>query len=133
MDSRGKNQLLCTFAKQKYVEKTIFDIKNHYIVLNNKIYIFYNQKNPDEYYLTYNVLRQDYKEILRNTISVHRKNKTNTIYTINALNRLIIDENNGILDKNFKVDWELYQDTLILTTENFIKLIGLKFEAVLEI
>ena len=46
---------------------------------------------------------------------VHRKKESNTIYTINALNKLIISENNGILDKRFQIDWQKYRNSVILT------------------
>ena len=84
-------------------------------------------------FLTYNILKKDYNGLLKNTISVHRKNKTNTIYTINALNKLIMDENEGVLDKHFVINWELYKDTLILTNDEFIKLTPLKFEQLFNI
>ena len=135
MDEQEKknNQLLCTFTKRKFISDCIIDIKNKYIVLNNKVFQFYNEKNPDECYLTYNILKKDYDGLLKNTISVHRKNKTNTIYTINALNKLIMDENEGVLDKHFVINWELYKDTLILTNDEFIKLTPLKFEQLFNI
>lgn len=36
------------------------------------------------------------------------------MYTINALNRLIVDEN-GSLDKSYQVDWEKHRNSVILT------------------
>ena len=45
---------------------------------------------------------------------VHRKKESNTMYTINALNRLIVDEN-GSLDKSYQVDWEKHRNSVILT------------------
>ena len=37
------------------------------------------------------------------------------MYTINALNRLIIDSNGGILDKSYKIEWDEYRNSVILT------------------
>lgn len=36
------------------------------------------------------------------------------MYTINALNRLIVDEN-GELDKSYQIDWDKYRNSVILT------------------
>jgi len=40
---------------------------------------------------------------VKNTISLHRKKITNTLYTINALNELIKTINNGVLDTKYQV------------------------------
>jgi hypothetical protein len=39
-----------------------------------------------------------------NTILVHRKKETNTLYTINALNELIKKLNGGVVDIAYKVN-----------------------------
>jgi hypothetical protein len=46
-------------------------------------------KSNDEYVCTYNVDQPNINNIPENTILVHRKKETNTLYTINALNELI--------------------------------------------
>jgi hypothetical protein len=47
---------------------------------------------------------------MANTILLHRKKETNSLYTINALNTLIKSLNNGFLDKNYMVDWNQLSD-----------------------
>ena len=66
--------------------------------------------------LTYNVdLGNSSKEsIVDNTILVHRKKQTNTLYTINALNELIKELNDGVLDKKFPIEWENYKNCILL-------------------
>lgn len=123
----NKNQLLCTFTKTDNLDNVLEQIKNNYVILNDRIFVFCNKNNNTEGYITYNILKKQYNKVLPNTISVHRKNKTNTIYTINALNKLIKDENGGVLDKSYQVDWNLYTDSLILNTGDFIKIINLSF------
>lgn len=127
MDNNNKNQLLCTFTKIDNLDNVIEQIKNNYVILNDRIFIFYNKNNKEDCYITYNVYKKHYDKVLMNTISVHRKNKTNTIYTINALNKLIQDENEGVLDKTYQIDWNLYADSLILVAGDFIKIINLSF------
>ena len=57
---------------------------------------------------------------------VHRKKDTNTLYTINALNELIITLNNGILDKKYSIEWERYRDTLMLKKPEGFKTFKIK-------
>ena len=51
------------------------------------------------------------------TIALHRKKQTNTLYTINSLNEIIREKNNGVLDKTFPVPWEEYQNQLLLVND----------------
>ena len=71
-------------------------------------------------------LKEIKDEFLSGSILVHRKTETNTIYTINALNELIMDLNNGILDKRFPIEWERYQDTLLLKRPDGLKLLKIE-------
>ena len=43
-----------------------------------------------------------------------KKKQSNTLYTINALNMLIRELNNGILDKSFSIDWINYKNCILL-------------------
>ena len=63
----------------------------------------------------------------QNTISIHRKKETNTLYTVNALNEVIRKVNNGILDKTYQLDWTRYQNSFILTDDVGYRVINLVF------
>ena len=63
----------------------------------------------------------------KNTISIHRKKETNTLYTVNALNEVIKDLNNGILDKTMIIPWESYENSFILVDDPGYKQINLIF------
>ena len=69
----------------------------------------------------------------KGTISIHRKKQTNTLYTLNAMNKLIADENNGVYDKNFQLSWELYKNSIILTNDVGVKIVPLKLFSIHEI
>jgi hypothetical protein len=118
-----KRQLLCTFSKSNNIDRTIELIKNTYKDFNDKIFIFSNSNDSSEVYLTYNIANNIEK--IPNTILIHRKKDYNTLYTINSLNQLIRDENGGILDKSFIVQWDLYQNCLIINGEISVKIIPL--------
>ena len=120
-------QLLCTFTNSKEYDAVILEIKNFYSVINGKIFLLCNVNNPKELYATYNVDIVDENTMkFRNTISVHRKKDTNTLYTLNAMNKLIAEENNGVFDKTFQLDWNLYRNSIILTNEVSVKIVSVK-------
>ncbi len=54
---------------------------------------------------------------------VHRKKETNTMYTINALNRLISQLNGGMVDKDYQVNWNDYRNAVILTDGDGYKIL----------
>jgi len=51
---------------------------------------------------------------------------TSSVYTLNAMNKLIAEENSGVFDKTFQLNWELYQNSIILTGDVSIRIIPVK-------
>jgi len=109
-------QLLLTFSKPHKLNETIDSIIDCYDVIYKKIFVLQNSENYKELICSYNILKQPSISFAENTISVHRKKDTNTLYTINALNLLISKLNNGLLDTSFVIPWEHYRNVLLLTT-----------------
>jgi len=66
---------------------------------------------------TYNIDSDNINKnnLLPSTILMHRRKETNTLYTINSLNSLVASLNNGVIDKNFKVNWPDYKNSILLT------------------
>ena len=127
-------QLLCTFTDKKSVYLDLEKIKNTYTLVYNYIYVLQNTSNLDELYITYNIdTAFNNHTPLRNTILVHRKKHTNTLYTINTLNSLIKEENNGVLDKSFEIDWEKFRNTIIVTNQTGTKQIKTKIFEIIEL
>ena len=123
-----KTQLLCTFAIRSRIDDITRIIMECNDILYNKIYVFENLNDDSQLICTYNVSYEDghLSEDIPNTISLHRKKQTNTLYSINALNEVIRSLNNGVLDKKFPVPWEQYSNTLLLTNENGLNKIPTK-------
>ena len=122
-----KRQLLCTFSNINDFKNVVEQIRKFYTVYNNCLFVFYNTKLVKELYITYNIINGDGEfPKFPATISIHRKKQTNTLYTLNAMNQIIKDENGGVLDKTFQVNWELYGDSLIITNDFFIRVISIK-------
>ena len=109
-----RTQLLCTFAHRKDLELIIDYISKSYKVSEKRIFVFSDEDSKSELYVTYNVEPDDYSKT-PNTIMIHRKKETNTLYTVNALNAIIKKANNGVLDKKFIINWPSYENSLLLT------------------
>ena len=70
----------------------------------------------EELFVTYNIdTTLQPERPLSGTILIHRKKESNTLYTINALNELIKEENGGKLDKNYALEWDKFRNCIILT------------------
>lgn len=129
MKFESNRQLLCTFANTKNYKELGDKIRSYYkFIYNNKIFVFCNENKNEELFLTYNVITQENEKLNKfsDTISIHRKKLTNTLYTLNALNKIVQDENSGNLDPTFQIQWDLYKNSLILTGDISIKIIPIK-------
>jgi len=128
-----KTQLLCTFTSKDTLQKTLQDIRETYVIVYNYIYILQNKANLDELYVTYNI-NTEFKppHPLEDTILIHRKKESNTLYTINALNKLVREENGGVLDKTFIIDWQKFRNSIILTNTEGTKRIQTRIFEVIE-
>ena len=118
------NRLYCTFTTSDDVNEIVKKIQTSYVILFNKIFIL-ESLDGEKIMLTYNVDMNNSSSDLMvdNTILVHRKKQTNTLYTINALNELIKSLNNGVLDKRFPINWDNYQNCILLVqTDGFNKI-----------
>jgi len=115
------NRLYCTFTTLDNYEEVANTIQTSYVILFNKLFVL-ESLDGEKIMLTYNVdMNNSTRDsMVDNTILVHRKKQTNTLYTINALNELIKSLNNGILDKKFPIKWNNYQNCILLVqTEGF--------------
>jgi hypothetical protein len=111
-----KTQLLCTFTTKDELQNTLQQIRETYHIVYNYIYILQNKSNLEELFVTYNIDTAYQPETpLENTILIHRKKESNTLYTINALNELVKEENGGVLDVKFALDWKKFKNSIILT------------------
>ena len=73
------------------------------------------------------------KNIPENTILVHRKKETNTLYTINALNELIKKLNGGVVDTKFPINWQHYKNCILLTQHNELNQLNTKIHKIIEL
>ena len=128
-----KTQLLCTFTKRNKFYETVDIIIACNDIVFDKIYVFQNEKDHHQLICTYNVeYDEDFMQGIPDTISLHRKKNTNTLYTINALNEVIRELNGGVLDKRFPIPWEDYQNSLLLTNDSGLNKIPTKIHSIVD-
>ena len=115
------NRLYCTFTTVDAYEEVANIIQTSYVILFDKLFVL-ESLDGEKIMLTYNIdiNNSTRNSMVDNTILVHRKKQTNTVYTINALNEVIMGLNGGVLDKSFAVDWNDYRNCILLIqTEGF--------------
>ena len=126
------NKLFCTFSTEEGLEDVLTSIQEKYRIIYNKIFVLYS-KSQNEYICTYNVDFGNVSTFLDNTILVHRKKETNTLYTINALNTLIKEINGGVLDTSYRVNWSDYRNCILLTKGPELKRVNTKLYRIIEL
>ena len=126
------NKLFCTFTDLDNLDTLIEEITSKYVIIYNKMFVL-EIVGSDEYVVTYNVDQGNVHTIPDNTILVHRKKESNTLYTINALNELIKKLNGGVVDTKFQVDWQHYRNCILLTQHNELNQLNTKIFKIIEL
>ena len=126
------NKLFCTFTDLDGLDALIEDIQSKYTIIYNKMFVL-EIVGKDEYVVTYNVDQGNVQTIPENTILVHRKKESNTLYTINALNELIKKLNGGVVDTSYKIDWQHYRNCVLLTQHNDLNQLNTKIYKIIEV
>ena len=129
--------MLATFVRgeEEEIDKAIEKILDTVSLTNKFIFVLSQKSDPKKKIITYNSSLQG-QAVIKNeyyTIRVHRKKKTNTLYTINGLNLAIEAEHGGQRGKHLKLDWEKYRSHVIVSHGNALKAIPVILEKILEI
>jgi len=128
-----KNKLFCTFSPKDRLEEVLDTIKSEYVIMYGKIFVL-ESEDSDEFLCTYNIeVQSTSTKVLPNTILLHRKKETNTLYTINSLNLLIKSLNEGILDTSFRVEWQNYRNTVLLTQGDDLRKLSTKIHKIVNL
>jgi len=126
------NKLFCTFTNLDNLDNLIEDITSKYTIIYNKMFVL-EIVGKEEYVVTYNVDQGNINTIPDNTILVHRKKESNTLYTINALNELIKKLNGGVVDTSYQVDWQHYKNCILLTQHNDLNQLNTKIHKIIDL
>lgn len=126
-----KSNLLCVFTTQREVDGMVESIIDTYELESNRIFVFSNIDNPIQYYCTFNVVGE--YQLAKSTISVHRKSESSTLYTINAMNEIIKNLNNGVLHVGYELDWDVFRNMLLIIRGGEVVRIPLRLERVVRV
>ena len=110
--------LLASFLRPEYLDSFLNKIKKKFDIKKEQIFFF--KIEDGSYLLTYKVYvdfenKIDIKKELPKTIQIHKKG--DTIFTINALNKLIEKESGlsgNVNYKEYKINWDDYKNKIIL-------------------
>lgn len=128
-----KNILLASFIFPERIDWFIDYLENKFQIPKNKVFVFKNLDDPSRLIVTFkfkisNEKKTNFKSLFPNAILIHKK--SDCIYTINALNRLIeteYDVSPGNTDyKSIKIDWDKYQNKIILINNNKLNISNIK-------
>ena len=110
--------LLASFLKADNLDNFLNKVKKKFGVKKENVFFFKTEN--DDFILTYKIHididnKVDIKKELHKTIQVHKKG--DTIFTINALNKLIERESGlggNVNYKEYKINWDDYKNKIIL-------------------
>lgn len=113
MDKTKQWVLLASFISEDDLNQSIQRIAIYTNIDTNSIFILKNLSNCGEFILTYNIPKILLKnirtsDILPNTTIIHRNKKTNTLYSLNAMNMIISKS------KFNNIDWNEYINKIIV-------------------
>jgi len=126
------NRLFATFTQQDLIDELVYNLSSTYDIMYKKMFVLFI-KSTNESVITYNVEQGNIDRIPQNTILVHRKKESNTLYTINALNDLIRKLNNGVVDATYRINWQNYKNCILLTQQGDIKQLNTKIFKIVEL
>lgn len=106
-------------TKKQDIQNAIQEVKKSFDVTTD-VYVYRRiGKEFDSYFLTYkaNIPENQKESPIQNTRFIHRNPRTNTFFTINAVNRLCLMEI-GRVDPEHKINWRKYPDKLLMLKNN---------------
>ena len=138
MKQRKQGILLASFVYATNDDEEmdiINEIINNVEFTNKYIFVLAEKDNPEKKVITYNTNYEGQTKIKEffYTIRVHRKKKTNTLYTINGLNLALEKEHDGKRGKDLKLSWEAHRGTIIMSQAGQLKTLQLELQKILEI
>tara|TARA_R110000796_G_scaffold40062_6_gene99412 strand:+ start:10168 stop:10569 length:402 start_codon:yes stop_codon:yes gene_type:complete len=128
-----KKILTIVFIENEDKDEVLQYIESTFKVDKNKVFKYQNLNEELQTILSFHITpiqgeRVDIKKHFRNAVIVHKKKRT--FYTINALNKLIEQDfpiaQGNINYKNCKIDWNNYQNKIILVNKGILNLIPIK-------
>jgi hypothetical protein len=96
---------------------------------DSSIFVIQNRYDDNEIFITFNT---EYNFKTPGTIKVNKRKSTNTIFTIDAVNHLSIQEN-GVIDKDWIPNWEEFHNCLLLVRNGELAVIPTKIREIIKL
>ena len=118
--------LLASFVTTDDDEKILAEVEHIAAtddLTNNLIFLLAMPDEPERRVITYNAYLEKGKPLNSRlfTMRVHRKKSSNTLYTINALNKAVALEHDGQTGRHLKLNWDDYKNSIMLLTGSELK------------
>lgn len=127
-----KTILLASFIFPERLDWFTGYLETKFNIEKNKVFGYKNLDDESKIIVTFKLTMAkdkhiNLKELFPNAIMIHKKG--NALYTINALNKLIesnLGDNIGNIDyKNYKINWEEYQNKFILLNNKELAILNI--------
>jgi len=126
----ARSLLLASFVRKDELYNAIDQISESINIRKDSIFVFMNEDDVNEYILTYNMnpefANTKFTTIWKNTISVHRKKHTNTLYSLNAMNEFIKTKCGGQLNREYQIDWTQFENKFLIIKNGKLKPLPLR-------
>jgi hypothetical protein len=128
-----KTILLASFIFPERLDWFLNYLDNKFGVNKESVFVFKNLDDESKLIVTFkfvvkNNKKVNFKNIFPNAILIHKKGTC--IYTINALNKMIENQHPGSVGnidyKSVKINWEEYQDKILLYKDNELNIYNIK-------
>ncbi len=118
-----KEVLIGTFVNKHKILSFIEKVKNLTKMNTDKIYVFIIEGNSNEYLVTFkSYSNKGLINKLYNSTVLHVKN--GCLFSINALNEMIKEENGDTIQnhKDYLIDWSKFKNKLMIMTSGKLRL-----------
>jgi hypothetical protein len=128
----SKTNLLASFIFPERLEWFLSYLEAKFSIGKEKVFCYKDENDESKLIITFKLSMPEdkslnLKELLPSAVIIHKKG--NTLYTINALNKLIdekSEESLGNIDyKNVRIDWEEYKNKFIIIKEKELKILSI--------
>ena len=122
-----KGIIIATFVRKNKILSFLERLRNEFKIGLSRVFVYKVDTNTSEYLVTFKAFdRNEYIEKIKNATVMHVKN--GSLFSINALNKLIDREKDGDEKPNneFVLDWSKYRDKLIIQVSGELMISNLK-------
>lgn len=122
-----KGIIIATFVRKNKILSFLERLRNEFKIGLSRVFVYKVDTNTSEYLVTFKAFdRNEYIGKIENATVMHVKN--GSLFSINALNKLIDREKDGDEKPNneFVLDWSKYRDKLIIQVSGELRISNLK-------